>query len=519
MNTPLAGAAPLALAVLGLLPAAAPAQISLDLAGGLVGENLTCTAAGPVAPTDLLLLTFSDTTGPLPMSLFFPGDPSFLDQDLSFAAYPGFVHPSTYVNPIADIDLSSISPTLVGAKVFGQAWTTGLGNPFVTSKSNVITVILGAHGVSTPTHGAPLFPQSYAITAPLPGGNLLLAGGGAGLGSAGEGVAQIYDYRSSTFVTPLGAPLARAAGVGVALDDGRVLLTGGIDINGVVTNSCQLYNPVTKTFASTGSMATPRVLHTLVKLSDGRVLACGGSTAVSGADPVAQLLSFVSNATGTAEIYNPTTGLWSATTNLPSVRTGHTAALLPDGRVLVAGGVQPGFLGIPSFLTSATRYNPTTAAWNATASMGGTGRAISSVATLADGRVLVAGGVNANVLTLSATAVPDVSIYNNTTNTWQNGPNLAAGRYSHGLVRGENGRIYALGGVVGTVSSTTTPLTTAACEQYNPATNTWSAATPLLEPRAAAGIGFTPDGKRVVVSGGSNDLGPITPATAELYVP
>jgi len=132
---------------------------------------------------------------------------------------------------------------------------------------------------------------------------------------------------------------------------------------------------------------------------------------------------------------------------------------------------------------------------------------------------MVAGGVTANIVALSASAVPDVSIYNNATNTWQNGPNMAAGRYAHGLVTIPNGRVVAMGGVVGTVSSTTTPITTAAVEQYNPLTNSWSPLTSLLEPRAAASLALTPDGKRVVVIGGANDLGSITPGTAELYVP
>jgi N-acetylneuraminic acid mutarotase len=415
--------------------------------------------------------------------------------------------------------LTGVSPTLVGAKVFGQAWTSGLGNPFVTSKSNVVTVILGAHGVSTPTHLPPLNPHAYAVSSRLANGNILVAGGGAGLGSSGSGLSEVYDYRSSSFFMTGNLATDRAAGTGVILNDGRVLITGGVNGLGTVTNACELYDPATNLFTPTGAMATPRVLHTLVKLNDGRVLAAGGSTAVSGTDPVAQLLSFVNNATATAELYNPATGTWAAAANLPSTRTGHSAAIVPDGRVLVAGGVQPGILGIPQFLTSATRYNPASNAWNATASMGGTARAISSVSTLADGRVMVAGGVTASIVTLSATAVPDVSIYNNGTNTWQNGPNLAAGRYAHGLTTLPNGRVVALGGVVGTVSSTTTPITTAAVESYNPLTNAWSPLIQLLQPRAAASIHLTPDGKRVVVIGGSNDVGPITPGTAELYVP
>lgn len=513
------------LALTGLLAAslAAPGAlaqgITLDLSGGILGENLTCTLSGPVPGGEFVLLTFSDTTGPFPMSTFFPGDPSFLDQDATMFNYPSFVQGAGYANPLGVVSLVGLSPTLVGAKVFGQAWTTGGGLPFVDKKSNVVTVILGAHGASTPTHLPPLAGHAYAATATLLDGTLLVSGGSGGLGGAGSAVAELYDPKSASFLPTANNPLGRAAAPGIRLDDGRVLVVGGVDAAGLVTSSCELYDPATKTFAATGSMATPRILHTAVKLNDGRVLVCGGSTAISGADPVAQLLSMVSNATASAELFNPATGSWSPTTSLPSARTGHSAAILPDGRVLVAGGVQSGFLGIPTFLTSASRYNPGTNAWNSTASMGGVGRAISSVATLADGRVMLSGGVTANIVALTATAVADVSIYNNGTNSWQNGPTLALGRYGHTLVTIPGGDLVAAGGVFGSVSSTTTPVTTASVERYNPGSNLWSAASPMLEPRAAQSVGLTPDGKRLVFVGGSNDLGLIVPPTAELYVP
>ena len=123
--------------------------------------------------------------------------------------------------------------------------------------------------------------------------------------------------------------------------------------------------------------------------------------------------------------------------------------------------------------------------------MTGTARAISSPVVLGDGRVMVAGGVTANIVALTANAVGDVSIYNNTTNTWQNGPNLALGRYGSPAVL-IGGKVVLGGGVVGSVSSTTTPSTTASVEQYNPISNTWAGLVPMLEPRAAQAVGLTP---------------------------
>src|SRR5262245_35992818 len=79
------------------------------------------------------------------------------------------------------------------------------------------------------------------------------------------------------------------------------------------------------TFAPTGQMTTPRVRHTATLLRDGRVLIAGGYNAVN------QLVA-------SAELYDPATGSFSATGNMSMPRAFHSATLLPDGRVLMAGG-------------------------------------------------------------------------------------------------------------------------------------------------------------------------------------
>jgi hypothetical protein len=69
-----------------------------------------------------------------------------------------------------------------------------------------------------------------------------------------------------------------------------------------------------------------------------------------------------------AELYNPATGIWTATGSLATARWGHTATLLPNGLVLVAGGVNGS-----SYIASAELYNPATGTWSATGSLA-TGR-------------------------------------------------------------------------------------------------------------------------------------------------
>src|SRR5206468_8570873 len=109
-------------------------------------------------------------------------------------------------------------------------------------------------------------------------------------------------------------------------------------------------------FNSTGSMNVARVNHTATLLSNGEVFVAGGNN----------------NSTGylsSAELYNPSTGKWTLTGNMTIARTGHEAVLLPNGEVLVAGGLDPNACCGASPLASAELYNPVTGSWTATGSM------------------------------------------------------------------------------------------------------------------------------------------------------
>jgi hypothetical protein len=144
-------------------------------------------------------------------------------------------------------------------------------------------------------------------------------------------------------------------------------------------------------------MNVTRVDHTATRLANGEVLVTGGSNSTSG-----YLAS--------AELYNLATGKWTLTGSMTIARDGHEAVLLPNGEVLVAGGYDPnGCCGAPP-LASAELYNPSTGKWTATGGMT-TGRVDFGLTLLSNGKVLAAGGFNNGAL---ATA----ELYNLATGTW-----------------------------------------------------------------------------------------------------
>jgi WD40 repeat protein len=168
----------------------------------------------------------------------------------------------------------------------------------------------------------------------------------------------------------------RQGGTATLLLDGKVLVAGGLGKQNAPGGwmsplaTAELYDPGTRTWTATGSMTTPRQSSTATLLPDGRVLVAGGD-----------------NANGTsAELYDPGSGLWTATGDMITPRWGYTATLLPDGKVLVTGGAN----GSGS-LASAELYDPGSGSWTATGSMT-TPRAGHTATLLPDGRVLVAGG-------------------------------------------------------------------------------------------------------------------------------
>lgn len=180
-----------------------------------------------------------------------------------------------------------------------------------------------------------------------------------------------------------------------------------------------------------------------------------------------------------------TSGTWTDTANKPTPRYDQVAALLNDGRVLVAGGSNG------SSMTAADVYNPATDLWTPTAPLKTARRAAAAV-TLTDGRVLVAGGTSGLPGGLKTT-----EIYSPATGSWTAGPTMLSVRRDELAVRLADGRVLVAGD-----GSSAVPTG----EVYNPATNKWTAtkatgiSTSFTAPLRAYGV-LLPDGRVLTTLG------------------
>jgi hypothetical protein len=225
------------------------------------------------------------------------------------------------------------------------------------------------------------------------------------------------------------------------------------------------------------------------------------------------------SAISSAELYDPKTRRWSSAGTLSAPRFGHTATRLANGKVLVVGGnsILPNAsfpIGVDS-LSSAELYDPQTNSWSLAASMR-TARASHTATLLADGRVLVAGGIAASAAD-PGTALPTVELYDPAANAWTAAAPMPSARWSQSATLLSDHRVLVIGGIdrmwdlgIGSVAST--GLNTA--EFFDPATGSWSPAPSMRYPRISPSSSLLPNGRLLVV--GDNG---VNEQTAEIYDP
>ena len=283
------------------------------------------------------------------------------------------------------------------------------------------------------------------------------------------------------------------------LPNDMVLVVGGADFDNCSMGSCpslksaELYDPATGTWISTGSLNIARNDHTATLLLNGKVLVVGGYP--------------TNDAFQSAELFDPATGTWSLTGNINTGRANHMAALLPNGLVLIAGGT--GRTGNTwNILGSAELYDPATGTWTNTGSLN---TARSGTATLLpNGKVLVAGGFSRYDCPDGCKVLNSAELYDPATKIWSNTGNLNTARAAHTATLLHDGKLLVAGGLDGIDGYTRT------ADLYDPATGKWSQTGSLNTVRVGPAV-LLADGK-VLIAGGvdhnSNAIG-----SAELYDP
>jgi N-acetylneuraminic acid mutarotase len=275
------------------------------------------------------------------------------------------------------------------------------------------------------------------------------------------------------------------------LRNGKVLVVGGYQYFSQLA-SAELYDPASGTWSATGSLNLRRDAHTATLLPDGKVLVAGGY-----ADTVG---SVSGGSIDAVELYDPASGTWTATGSLVTSRLGPTAELLPNGKVLVAGGVNIAYPAHYTFLTSAELYDPASGTWAVTGSMS-TPRSSHTSTLLPGGKVLVAAGYDYGRTLGSA------ELYDPASGSWTTTGSLVNARSGHMATLLPNNKVLAAGG------SSDGPL--ASAEIYNPVSGTWAATGSLATARTGFAAALLPTGKVLVAGGYDGDRNYF--ASAELY--
>ena len=332
--------------------------------------------------------------------------------------------------------------------------------------------------------------RSYQTATVLNDGRVLIAGGGCS--SSVLASAELYDPTTGTFTDTGSMNTARCLHTATLLNDGSVLIAGGQNGSTIALASAELYDPTTGTFTSTGSLNTARSYQTATLLNNGKVLLAGGQGICQ---PCGQL--------GSAELYDPTTGTFAPTGDMNTARLLHTATLLNNGIVLVAGG----YLG-PGPVATAELYDPTSGTFTPTANMNYV-RGGHTASLLNNGTVLIAGGYGSSG---NPAAGPLVSaeLYNPAMGVFSLTGSLNVARTSHTASLLNNGTVLIAGGAGSTQL--------ASAELYIPTTGMFSLTGSLNTARTAHTASLLNNGT-VLIAGGQQQPGsvPVQLASAELY--
>lgn len=345
----------------------------------------TPVSTGPLAADTTFTLTVTNAAGnstsrvltipvvPAPMLIRFFATPSVIQPGGSA------ILKAEYSSGVATVDhgLGTL-PTLSPCGITGPGVGTG---PLAADTTYQVTVTNAAGDSITGTFPVRVATGAFTATGSMAvsrsGHTASLLADGQVLATGGGSGAERWDPATGQF-SPAGAMVVnRIYHTATVLADGRVLLVGGAGSAGLpltVLASAEIYDPDTNTFTATGPLVQGRAHHTATLLPDGGVLVAGGTNGIQ--------------ALGSMERFDPTTGKFSGAGGLISGRSGHTATLLGDGTVLLAGGE-----GLSSGPFYGEIYTPGTQTSARTAGPMVNHRAWHTATLLDNGTVLIAGSM------------------------------------------------------------------------------------------------------------------------------
>jgi hypothetical protein len=343
--------------------------------------------------------------------------------------------------------------------------------------------------------------REFPIAIALPSGRVLVAGGRGSSGALSS--AEIYDPATGTFMATGTMTTPRVRASAVLLQNGSVLVTGGKNSSYNGIPSAEIYDPSTGQFSATGSMTNGRMMHTATVLSSGKVLVTGGYSDVPLDGPHRTLSS--------AELYDPSTGVFTQVSDMNAHRSRHFAAALAGGRALVGGGFSS--LPVAGDSASAELFDPATNTFSMTGSMA-TGRRVAGSTTLLNGKILIVGG--AQTLNGVTSYLAGSELYDPVAGSFSTTGNLNNGREMPTVVRLQTATGQAL--VIGGWGSSGGVRD---AELYDPRSGTFSKLGKLSTGREAHGgvLIPSPDGRVLVAGGDTGPTGTTITASAEIFTP
>jgi hypothetical protein len=419
----------------------------------------------------------------------------------------------TFSATVVGLDNTQVSWTVQGggtissAGLYSAPSTSGLSYVVATSSANTnysatAPVLVATNTTVSSVTGNPQHVRFFHTATLLPNGKVLMAGGAVGADEysciAGSDSAELYDSVLGTFASTGTMTSRRYAQTSTLLQNGAVLITGGYsydssdcdqgdeDGTSPAVASAEIYDPSHGSFAPTGTMAEVRGGHTATLLTNGKVLIAGGDNMSGGGPPF-----FGVDGSVTAEVYDPATGLFTSTGNMVTPRVGQTATLLVNGDVLIAGGWSA---SQNASIAAAELYHPATGAFTPTGNMTSP-RAGHTTTVLPDGKVLIAGGAQDPTLVSSDTA----EIYDPATGSFLATGSIAKKRCSQTATMLPNGTVLLVGG--GSVVA----------ETYDPSTGSFILSGLTEFDRSGHSATLMQNGNVLVVGGLPS------PTTAELY--